>query len=249
MLRLLGVLSVLCVALVAAGLITNVGTIHACSLDRTPSPAGLVADQVAAAELIVVGVVAEETVVGQRGGNPSTPTYASTVDVRAVLAGSFDEPTLRLTPLGWLSASCTGGPRLLAGERVVLFLETPNSFYQEEGIEYSEWQGVLQGAKYFFEDDEAFLEEQFSFEGGRDPAAAGDTVALIGAVGTAAQSEGEEIVRAVLAALGDDEDDEGRNVLWPVLGTILGVTVVAAGVVLFGWRRARSRAARPPSVP
>ena len=54
-----------------------------------------------------------EDVVGQHGVNPSTPTYASTVDVRAVLAGSFDEPTLRLTPLGWLSASCTGGSRLL----------------------------------------------------------------------------------------------------------------------------------------
>ncbi len=235
-------------ALAGAGLIAGSGAAHACTLDRTPSPAGLVSDQVAAADLIVVGVVTEETVVGEHGGNPSTPTYASTVDVRAVLAGSFDEPTLRLTPLGWLSASCTGGPRLLEGERVLLFLETANPFYQQEGIEFSEWQGVLQGAKYFFLDDEAFLEEQFSFEGGRKLAAAGDIVALIAAVAAAAQSDGEEIARAVLAALGED-DDEGRNVLLPVLGTILGVTVVAAGVLLFGWRRARIRAARPASGP
>ena len=65
---------------------------------------------------------------------------------------------------------------------MLLFLDTPNPFYQEEGVEFSEWQGVLQGAKYFFEDDDAFLEEQFNFEGGRDSAAAGDAVALIGAV-------------------------------------------------------------------
>ena len=131
---------------------------------------------------------------------------------------------------------------------MLLFLATQNPFYQEEGVEFSEWQGVLQGAKYFFLDDEAFLEEQFNFEGGREPAAAGDTVALIGAVGVAAQSGGDEIARAVLAALGED-DDEGRNVLWPVLGTILGVTGVVAGVLLFGWQRARSRAARRPSGP
>ena len=131
---------------------------------------------------------------------------------------------------------------------MLLFLDTPNPFYQEEGVEFSEWQGVLQGAKYFFEDDDAFLEEQFNFEGGRDSAAAGDAVALIGAVRAAAQSDGGEIARAVLAALGEDHD-EGRNVLWPVLGTILGVTVVAAGVLLVGWRRAARRVGRGPSAP
>jgi hypothetical protein len=98
----------------------------------------------------------------------------------------------------------------------------------------------MQGAKYFFEDDEAFLEQQFNFEGGRAPAVAGDTIALIGAVGAAAQSDGDELARAVLFMLGTD-DDEGRNVLWPVLGTILAVTAAVAGVLLFNWRRARPR--------
>lgn len=64
LLKLLGVISVLCAALAGAGLIAGRGAVYACSLDRTPSAAGLVADQVATADLIVIGMVAEETVVG-----------------------------------------------------------------------------------------------------------------------------------------------------------------------------------------
>ena len=164
--------AILLATLTGVGLLASHGGVQACTLDRPETHEERLADQVAAADLIVVGRVIEEAVVGQRGGDPPTPTYASTIEVRAVLVGAYDESTLRLTPLGWLSALCTGGPRLLEGERVLLFLALPSQLDQEEGFENSKWQGVLAGAKYFFARRPGLLRDRFQLRI-RPPAAAG----------------------------------------------------------------------------
>ena len=70
----------------------------------------------AEAEIVIVGHVIAESMV-----DPRWPSFESTIRVAAVLRGDL-EPEITLSPLGYLGAGCEGGPRLPAGERVLLFL-------------------------------------------------------------------------------------------------------------------------------
>ncbi len=71
------------------------------------------------AEIVIVGEVIRERTVERVVF--SREAYESTVRVRAALKGN-PEREITLSPLGFLGADCSGGPRLPAGERVLLFL-------------------------------------------------------------------------------------------------------------------------------
>lgn len=82
----------------------------------------------AESQLIVVGLVTaeRETTVAldglEYGSRPDRTMYASTVEIVALLQGTFSAPTVDVLPLGTLAATCDGGPRLAPGDRVLLFL-------------------------------------------------------------------------------------------------------------------------------
>ncbi len=70
------------------------------------------------AEIVIVGeVIRERTVERVFSGE----AYESTVGVRAALKGN-PEREITLSPLGFLGPDCSGGPRLPAGMRVLLFI-------------------------------------------------------------------------------------------------------------------------------
>ena len=71
------------------------------------------------AEIVIVGEVIDERTIEQ---SISREVYESTIRVVAALKGS-PEREITLAPLGYLGADCSGaGPRLPAGQRVLLFL-------------------------------------------------------------------------------------------------------------------------------
>ena len=236
------------------------GAVHACSLFviEMPSDVGLAA-QVANGDLVVVGRVSDETVVPE---TVSTPFYDSTVDVHAVLAGSVDESTLHFTDVGWYNPLlCWGRPRLPEGARVLLVLRPhprDGVGLHGDGPAFGNSEAGVLSTAYFFDDGDAFFIRWF---GNGEPLPAGRAVALIGVVAAAAQSDGGEVARALLTALGEDGDEgvalltalgadgQGRGNLqighaayeiridpWPVLGLGLGL-LAFAGAVLMAWRR------------
>ena len=92
-------------------------------------------DQIAQrAPLVVVGEVIDERPLTLKVPNEA---YESTVRVHAVLKGSSDQ-VIKVLPRGYLDDACSGGPRLLAGEHVLLFLRDdrrdPRVFGYAQGI-------------------------------------------------------------------------------------------------------------------
>lgn len=101
-------------AVLAATLVVGFGQppqASACSL--APLDLENVAD---IAEIVIVGEVTAERII-----EPTSPTYESTVRPAAVLKGA-PPGEIVISPLGYLGADCSGGPRLAAGERVLLFV-------------------------------------------------------------------------------------------------------------------------------
>ena len=71
------------------------------------------------AEIVIVGEVIRERTIERVVF--SREAYESTVGVHATLKGNL-EREITFSPLGFLGADCSGGPRLPAGERVLLFI-------------------------------------------------------------------------------------------------------------------------------
>ncbi len=82
-------------------------------------------------------------VISERASAPGP--YESTIAIGATLKGS-STPELTLNELGFLDADCSGGPRLAAGERVLLFLYSGRGQLQVTGYE---------GGKYVLSKTEA----------------------------------------------------------------------------------------------
>jgi hypothetical protein len=75
------------------------------------------------AKIVIVGEVIHERTIERVVF--SREAYESTVGVRVALKGN-PEREITFSPLGFLGADCSGGPRLPAGERVLLFIAEYN---------------------------------------------------------------------------------------------------------------------------
>ncbi len=98
------------------------------------------------------------------------PVFLSEVKTVTALAGSGATPTVRVGPNGFGAPDCSGGPRLLPGEKVMLFL------YPSQGIlgvtktkgEHGDWQSGQFGTPILFDASDAYYLNwsRFSTRGG-----------------------------------------------------------------------------------
>ncbi len=165
----------------------------ACSLAGFADAEERVARQVEYSELIIIGTVVSEVWTGEHGGGIPTPEYTSTVRVEAVLKGPAVE-RIEIPRLGFLTASCGGGPRMVEGERVLLFLQRSNWWWANDldlsPIPEDVWGVALTGqGKYRLVDGEALFERSFAMESPPEPA--GPAEQLIREVGRLVQAAGE----------------------------------------------------------
>ncbi len=123
--------------------------------------------------------------------------------VEAVLKGPAVE-RIELPRLGFLSASCGGGPRMIEGERVLLFLQRSDWWWANDldlsPIPDDVWGVALTGqGKYRLVDGEALFERSFARE--TEPEPAGSAEQLIREVGRLVQASGEPTGNSVRTAL------------------------------------------------
>ena len=98
--------------------------VGACSIALERDHPSALAAAAKASEIVIVGEVIDEQAAElptQLEGTTYKP-FRSITRVVATLKGS-PEREITLSPLGFLAPDCTGGPRLPAGEQVLLFLE------------------------------------------------------------------------------------------------------------------------------
>lgn len=191
-------------------------------------------------EAIVVGEVAEEREEPLPG---STPQYESRVRVVAVLAG--DPPAeVRLAGLGQLGADCSGGPRLVEGERVLLFLTQRDAL----GRATDRWRVTGFQGKYGFDQGAAYMLTTFV-----DRVPAGTAAGLLAEVAAVNASDPAEVDRAlafaegrddrgeeVVMAQSDDDRERGTSMVGP-LAMIAGLAVAGAAMAAAAWRALRRR--------
>jgi hypothetical protein len=112
-----------------------VRTVLACSGDGPLLPserfAELNASNAGAGVLVVLGEVISEHRIDPQRRPILVPeqSYVSEVKIELVLAGKAGEETLEVGPNGYGAPDCSGGPRLLPGEKVILFLRPINPSY------------------------------------------------------------------------------------------------------------------------
>lgn len=175
----------------------------ACSLAGFTDPEQRVRAQVERSELIIIGTVVSEVRTGEHGARPATAEYTSTVRVEAMLKGPAVEQ-VELPRLGFLSASCGGGPRMAEGEHVLLFLQRSDPSWAADlglsPIPDGVWGVALTGqGKYRLVDGEALFERSFSMQTAPEPAGPADQ--LIREVGRLVQAAGEPTGDSVRSAL------------------------------------------------
>jgi hypothetical protein len=112
-----------------------VRTVLACSGDGPLLPSERFAElnisNAGAGVLVVLGEVISEHRIDPQRRPILVPeqSYVSEVKIELVLAGKAGEETLEVGPNGYGAPDCSGGPRLLPGEKVILFLRTINPSY------------------------------------------------------------------------------------------------------------------------
>jgi hypothetical protein len=191
------------------------------------------------AELIVVGEVVSERSLPQDGYD----SRESTIAVAAVLKGSAGDE-ITIAPTGWLGADCGGNPRLLEGERVLLFLD--HSFGPLRIMGY-------EGGKYVIDDGNVrstYAEpSQFPAAGAirRVAQLAGSTpgnrdAALLFAVPSLANPTEASNILGDPGSWGERSASAPEDSTWAV-GPLIVVAVVLLGtIVLAGTMLARGRA-------
>jgi hypothetical protein len=119
------ILALLCgVTSVAVLLGSEAAAVPACSYERIDDPHERVMATKYLPELVLIGIVINEDLTDElptSGGGPQE-LYTSTVRPLAVLRGEMPGENIKLTKLNGIGADCRGGPRLQAGEKVLLFL-------------------------------------------------------------------------------------------------------------------------------
>ncbi len=88
------------------------------------------------AEIVIVGKVIQERTIERLVY--ASEHYESTILVVAALKGN-PEREIILSPLGFLGSDCSGGPRLPAGERVLLFLSRVRGELRVNGNEFGKY--------------------------------------------------------------------------------------------------------------
>ena len=105
----------------------------ACSYGRTD-----LSEAAREATLIIVGQVVKERVLEVLSVEYSTYSFESTIQVAAALKGN-PRPEIVITEIGFLGAGCEGGPRLPAGERILLFASEFNGKLHIYGFEWGRY--------------------------------------------------------------------------------------------------------------
>jgi hypothetical protein len=213
-------------------------------------------------ELVLVGVVTRETRVYPSydatgrytglvpvGANPSRevresdPIYTSRVRLEAVLKGEAPAGDIELPWLNQLSPGCQGGPRLPAGQRVLLFLKSVAGDSDAGGRPVEMWQMSLHGGAVTLTPGDAAVVDLLSAD---TPQSLGPSEAVLRSVGEQLGSRAGATEDAV-AALGASiqvEGDGGSDLVIPVL-ILIGVVAV----VLLAAVRYLLHLERPPEDP
>ena len=184
------------------------------------------------ADLVLVGTVTDERSIGTLGRNDA---YESTVTADAVLAGDAAGATVVVGRIAFDSASCTGGPRLREGERVLLALD--RGFIESDGGAANRdiWRLHHFLGKVRLDDGEAV--SQYATDG----VSLGEPEGLIRDYGAALGSSDAQIDAAVAAAVnavvtpGAGAGSQDRP--WLVRGAGIAAILVAVAVAVHALRR------------
>lgn len=174
-------------------------TVHACSIGSFGTPErqrDAMLEALDGSDLVIVGVVLEETRVGVRSNFiDKNDVYESRVRADAVLAGDSIGEEVRVGQLGYHDSSCSGGPRLREGERVLLALD--RGFVRTDGAAEDEnvWRLHHFLGKVLIVDDEAI--SQYASLG----IEVGSAETLIRSYGKVLGSDTEQMEMALVAAI------------------------------------------------
>lgn len=207
-----------------------------CSIGSPIDYEGAFTRSVSNSQLLFVGTVASERSLPRPP--QVTPMWESVVMPEAMLKGDAPGGPIMMPHLGRLGGDCSGGPRLLAGERVLLPVYFGRLSY--DGSQGWQLNGIF--SKVLIEGDQAFLESVL----GRHPL--GDIEGVIRTFGATAGATDAQIDAAILAALAPEPqrvpgatpqeaappDTGGPEWTWAVVAA-LGVTALA-GLALIARR-------------
>ncbi len=196
---------------------------QACTFVLESDPLRAVAAAAGGSDVVVVGEVIREEPIEDDPVDFAVfddRAFTSTVRVDAALKGE-PERLLTLGPLGYLEPDCSGGPRLRAGERVVLFLSSFRSSFRV----------------YAYEQGNYLLAGNAAYNENLPPVPAEDFVRRVAAATGAPQ---QELDAALVSLRGEAEPlrndaDNGGELPWLVVG--LGGAVLAGLVVVLVWAR------------
>jgi hypothetical protein len=126
----------------------------ACVIGRIPQPAERFAPGVTRLGpngIALLGLVLDEA--------PVNRVFVSQVQTVLPLSGEAITPVVRIGPHGFGAPDCSGGPRLLAGEKVLVFLGPSRGLLVPrpgDSNQYGDWQSGQGGTPILFEGDAAY---------------------------------------------------------------------------------------------
>jgi hypothetical protein len=234
-------------ALLFAPLVAPAHSVYACSIGNFGSPdrqRDELLRSLAGADLVLAGTVTDERPIGTLGSNDA---YESTITPEAVLTGDAPEGPLVVGQLDFDFSTCSGGPRLLEGERALLALD--RGFIESDGGTENEsiWRLHHFLGKVRLDEDEAVSQYATAATSLGPP---GQLIRDYGAALGSADAQIDAAIAAATSALppaapdiatpeaAQTTDSGGSATGLIVLGFIV-VAVLVAGVI------ARSRRARP----
>jgi hypothetical protein len=182
--------------------------VQACSIGSYQSPEAQKAallDSLVGSDLIVVGTVLDERRVGRMQNNE---VFKSTIRPDAVLLGDATGGSLSVGQLEYENSFCSGGPRLLEGERVLLALD--RAFIESAGgaIEADVWRVHHFLGKVRLDEGEAVSQYANVSRGIGTP---GDLIRHVGEAVSASTDRVEEAVDAFRAYDSFQSDEPGRR--------------------------------------
>ena len=210
-----------------------------CSYGIPEDPRDRLRAEAAAADLILIGKVMSERLMTPEDRPVVLPAhidaYESTVTTQAILVGDERQTEIRIAGLGFFAPDCSGGPRLLAGEQVMLFLYEWS--YVARGGEVDAWFIGVAGGKVVLADEEA----RFDYGDGASETA-GDAREFIESAARMVDASPEATAAALFAA--GFRSESGRTPGdWLLIsaGVVLLTATLAGASFGLGWRAAKRR--------